>query len=102
MRGLTRSLIALLGVAALSVGMAACGGDDDDTSGDSGSSEVVKLRLGYVTTPQHPYGIAVTAFEKEVEAAAALFNPITDRGFTDRGWVGHRGSVRVFVWVGLL
>lgn len=72
MRGLTRSAVTLLVATALSVGLAACGGDDDTPSGgDSGDAGVVKLRLGYVTTPQHPYGIAVGAFEKEVEAAAA-------------------------------
>ncbi len=66
MKGLSRSLIALLGAAAVSVGLAACG--DDNTSG-GGSTDTVKLRLGYVTTPQHPYGIAVDAFKAEVEAA---------------------------------
>jgi TRAP-type transport system periplasmic protein len=70
MKGLARSLFALLGVGALSVGLAACGGDDT-TSGGSGAGDTVKLRLGYVTTPQHPYGIAVDAFKQEVETASA-------------------------------
>lgn len=68
MKGFSRSLFALLGAAAVSVGLAACGGDDT-TSGGNAASDTVKLRLGYVTTPQHPYGIAVDAFKKEVEAA---------------------------------
>lgn len=69
MKGLSRSFIALLGAVALAAGLAACGGDD--TSGGGGASDTVKLRLGYVTTPQHPYGIAVDAFKKEVETASA-------------------------------
>jgi tripartite ATP-independent transporter DctP family solute receptor len=65
-KGLSRSLFALVGAAVLAVGLAACG------DSDSGSStEPVKLRLGYVTTPQHPYGLAIDAFKKEVEAASA-------------------------------
>lgn len=75
MRGITRSLIALLGAAALTVGLAACG-DDESTGGDTGASTEApaggtKLRLGYVTTPQHPYGISLEAFKKEVDAAGA-------------------------------
>ncbi len=69
MKGLSRSLIGLLGAAALTAGLAACGGNDNKTTG-GGASDTVKLRLGYVTTPQHPYGIAVDAFKKEVEAAS--------------------------------
>lgn len=68
MKGLTRSLFALVGAAALAVGLAACG---DSKSGSSGSgTEPVKLRMGYVTTPQHPYGIALDAFKKDVETAS--------------------------------
>ena len=56
-------LAALLAVAlAVSVGVAGCGDDDD-----GGESEEVSLRLGYVTPPAHPYGIAVDHFVAEVE-----------------------------------
>ena len=65
MRGLSRLLIVLVGVAAAAAGFAACGGDNSGSS-----TEPVKLRLGYATTPQHPYGAAVDAFKKEVEAAS--------------------------------
>ena len=65
MRGLSRLLIALVGAAAVAAGFAACGGDNSGSS-----TEPVKLRLGYATTPQHPYGVAVDAFKKEVEAAS--------------------------------
>jgi TRAP-type C4-dicarboxylate transport system substrate-binding protein len=56
-------LFALVG--AVAVGFAACGGDNS-----ASSTEPVKLRLGYATTPQHSYGVAVDAFKKEVEAAS--------------------------------
>ena len=66
MKGLSRSLIAVVGAAVVAVGLAACG-----SSSKSGtSSDVTKLRLGYVTTPQHPYGLAVDAFKKQVETAS--------------------------------
>lgn len=56
-------LAALLVVAlAVSVGVAGCGDDDG-----GGESEEVSLRLGYVTPPAHPYGIAVDHFVAEVE-----------------------------------
>ena len=66
-------LAAVVAALALALGLAACGGDDDsgassDTSG--GASETVNV--AYVTTAQHPYGIAVDAFAKEVNATGAL------------------------------
>jgi TRAP-type C4-dicarboxylate transport system substrate-binding protein len=65
-KGLSRSLIAVVGAAVVAVGLAACG---DSNSGSS--TEPVKLRLGYVTTPLHPYGLAIDAFKKQVETASA-------------------------------
>jgi TRAP-type C4-dicarboxylate transport system, periplasmic component len=62
MKGLWRSLAALLGAAALTVGLAACG----DEGGTGAAGEKVSLRLGYVTTAQHPYGVAIDALVKEV------------------------------------
>ncbi len=70
MRGFSRRIIVLLGAAALSMGLTACGGDDEDTSGTGATGDTATLRLGYVTTPQHPYGIALDAFKKEVETAS--------------------------------
>ena len=70
MKGISRSFVALLGAVALSAGLAACGGDDASSDG-SASTGAVNLRLGYVTTPQHPYGIALEVLKKEVEAAGA-------------------------------
>jgi TRAP-type C4-dicarboxylate transport system substrate-binding protein len=64
-KGLSRSLIAVVGAAVVAVGLAACG---DSNSGSS--TEPVKLRLGYVTTAQHPYGLAVDAFKADVEASS--------------------------------
>ena len=70
MRGRSRSMIAVLALAGLSVGLAACGGSDSGSDNTDGAATAsATLRLGYVTTPQHPYGIAVTAFKTEVEAA---------------------------------
>lgn len=64
-RGLSRLFITLVGAAVVAAGFAACGGDNSGSS-----TEPVKLRLGYATTPQHSYGLAVDAFKKEVEAAS--------------------------------
>jgi TRAP-type C4-dicarboxylate transport system substrate-binding protein len=63
-KGLSRLLIAAAVVAA-ATGFAGCGGDKPVSS-----TEPVKLRLGYATTPQHSYGQAADAFKKEVEAAS--------------------------------
>jgi TRAP-type C4-dicarboxylate transport system substrate-binding protein len=68
-RSWTRTLAAVGAAAVLAIGLAACG-DDDDDSGDSGTGDAaaeVTLRLGYVTTAQHPYGQAVDAFVAQVE-----------------------------------
>jgi len=55
------------GGTAIAVGLAACGDDDDNGSGDTtGGDAQVSLRLGYVTPAAHPYGIAVDAFVGEV------------------------------------
>jgi tripartite ATP-independent transporter DctP family solute receptor len=72
MKGLSRSLIATLGAAAIAVSLAACGSSKKTAAagGSTAASGTVTLRLGYVTTPQHPYGIAVDAFKKEVETAS--------------------------------
>lgn len=65
MKGFGRALVALAITAVASVGIAACGSDDSSTSGDA-----VTIRVGYVTTPQHPYGITVDLFKAEVEEAS--------------------------------
>ena len=63
-------LAAVVAVGALALGLVACGGDDDDsgaasnTSGGGGGGTT--LDLAYVTTAQHPYGIAVQAYADEV------------------------------------
>jgi tripartite ATP-independent transporter DctP family solute receptor len=63
---------ALAGVAVLglALGLAACGDDDDDAaSGDTaGGSAETTLNIGYVTTAQHPYGLALQAFADKVAA----------------------------------
>lgn len=62
MNGKGRAVRPVLGVilgAALMVGFSACGGSSNDR---------VTLKLGYVTTPQHPYGIAIAEFAKRVAA----------------------------------
>jgi TRAP-type C4-dicarboxylate transport system substrate-binding protein len=58
--------------AALALGLAACGDDDDDDAADtSGSGDAeITLRLGYVTAPEHPYGIAVDSFVEAVSTAS--------------------------------
>lgn len=74
MKGLTRSLAAALGAAALSIGLAACGGDNNGSAGSGSTGGAaggnLTLRLGYVTTPQHPYGLSIAKFKADVEAAS--------------------------------
>ena len=74
MKGLSRSLVAVLGAAALSVGFAACGSDDStpasDTSTPAAGGDQLTLRLGYVTTPQHPYGLSIAKYVEDVAAAS--------------------------------
>jgi TRAP-type transport system periplasmic protein len=58
---------------ALALGLAACGDDDDDGAADtSGSAAATTVDVAYVTTQQHPYGIAIDAFAKEVNATGTL------------------------------
>lgn len=62
---------ALAGVAVLglALGLAACGDDDDAASGDTtGGPAETTLNIGYVTTAQHPYGLALQAFADKVAA----------------------------------
>jgi TRAP-type C4-dicarboxylate transport system substrate-binding protein len=64
-------LAAVVAALALALGLAACG-DDDDESGATTAGEGTTVNLAYVTTPQHPYGIAVAGFADEVNATGAL------------------------------
>ena len=67
-------LAAVVATAAMAFGLAACGDDDDDagatgeTSGGAGAE--VSLNLGYVTTAEHPYGIALDQFVANVREAS--------------------------------
>ena len=64
-------LAAMAAVAALALGLAACGDDDDDAADTSGAGDAeITLRLGYVTAPEHPYGIAIDNFVQEVATAS--------------------------------
>jgi TRAP-type C4-dicarboxylate transport system substrate-binding protein len=68
----SRVAFALLGTAALAAGLAACGSSSKSSSSTSSSGGgTVTLRVGYVTTPQHPYGLALAKFKAAVEAASA-------------------------------
>ena len=58
-------LAAVAAAVVVALGLAACGDDDDgaetgDTAGGAGAE--VSLNLGYVTTAEHPYGIALDQF----------------------------------------
>ena len=62
----------VIGAAAAVLGLAACGDDDNssaDTSSTTSSAEIT-LRLGYVTTADHPYGVAINQFIKDVSTAS--------------------------------
>jgi TRAP-type C4-dicarboxylate transport system substrate-binding protein len=52
----------------------ACGDDDDSGASDTagGGGDGTTLDVAYVTTQQHPYGIAVDAFVKEVNDSGVL------------------------------
>ena len=68
-------LAAVAAAGALALGLVACGDDDDDgaasdTAGGGGGGTT--LDLAYVTTAQHPYGIAVQAYADEVNATGEL------------------------------
>ncbi len=68
-------LVAITAGLALALGLAACGDDDDqaaDTATAGGSGGGTTLNLAYVTTQQHPYGIAVDNFAKQVAATGEL------------------------------
>jgi TRAP-type C4-dicarboxylate transport system substrate-binding protein len=66
-------LAAVVAGLALALGLAACGDDDDEAAdtGETGAAAAeITLRLGYVTPPEHPYGIAVDQFVKDVSTAS--------------------------------
>jgi TRAP-type transport system periplasmic protein len=67
-------LAAVAAAGALALGLVACGDDDDDEGGATGetSGGGPALDVAYVTTQQHPYGIAVDAFTEEVNATGQL------------------------------
>ena len=66
----------MLAVLALALGVAACGDDDDDGDDGGDSTEATtdvapaNFTLGYVTTEQHPYGVAVNNFIEQVNEAS--------------------------------
>lgn len=64
--------MAAVAAAVLALGLAACGDDDDDGTDTAGGGDEagVTLRLGYVTAPQHPYGLAVDEFVRLVNEAS--------------------------------
>jgi len=64
--------VAAVAAAAIALGLAACGDDNDssDTSGATGDGAEITLTLGYVTPAEHPYGIAIDEFVKRVAEAS--------------------------------
>lgn len=71
--------VALAALAAVVLGLAACGGGDDSAGETSGGGAEITLTLAYVTTATHPYGQAIDFFAKEVEAASGGRIVITTR-----------------------
>jgi TRAP-type transport system periplasmic protein len=67
-------LAAVVAGLALALGLAACGDDDDEAADTTTTTttEGVTVNLAYVTTPQHPYGIAVASFAEEANATGAV------------------------------
>ena len=70
-------LAAVVAALALALGLAACGDDDDSgDSGDTSGGDATTLDVAYVTTQQHPYGIAIDAFAEQVNGTGQLtLNP---------------------------
>ena len=65
-------LAAVVAALALALGLAACGDDDDSgDSGDTSGGDATTLDVAYVTTQQHPYGIAIDAFAEQVNGTGA-------------------------------
>jgi TRAP-type C4-dicarboxylate transport system substrate-binding protein len=69
-RSLGWRLAAVAAGLALALGLAACGDDDDEAADTAGAGAEVSLTLGYVTTPEHPYGIAIDQYVKNVSTAS--------------------------------
>lgn len=108
--------MAVAGIAVLGLGLAACGDDDDDSGSGDGSDTTSQeatetITLGYVTTPQHPYGLAIDDFVANVGTAsggALAFKTLpTYGGGNDiqllndiRGGTVKMGSVSSAVWEG--
>ena len=63
---------AIVAGVALAVGLTACGGSSSSGSSSTSGGGGTTLTLDYVTTPLHPYGIAVNAYAKEVNATGLL------------------------------
>jgi TRAP-type C4-dicarboxylate transport system substrate-binding protein len=67
-------LAAVAAAGALALGLVACGDDDDEggATGETSGGGGTALDVAYVTTQQHPYGIAVDSFVEEVNATGEL------------------------------
>ena len=66
------ALAAIVAGAVAVLGLAGCGSDSSTSAADTSSSSKaeITLRLGYVTAPEHPYGVAVNQFIKDVSTAS--------------------------------
>jgi tripartite ATP-independent transporter DctP family solute receptor len=71
MRSWAVRAVAGVAVLGLGLGLAACGSDNEPaaggTTGGAASAETT-LNIGYVTTPQHPYGLALQAWADQVKS----------------------------------
>lgn len=58
---------------ALALGLVACGDDDDDSADTAGGGgDATTLDVAYVTTKEHPYGIAIDSFATAVNDTGEL------------------------------
>jgi TRAP-type transport system periplasmic protein len=63
-------LAAVAAALALALGLAACGGDDNEGGATTGGGAT--LDVAYVTTVQHPFGVGVENFTKAANATGAV------------------------------
>ncbi|HET7517126.1 MAG TPA: TRAP transporter substrate-binding protein [Actinomycetes bacterium] len=64
--------MAIVAALALALGLAACGDGDGDSGDTTEGGDATLLDVAYVTSQDHPYGLAIDSFAEEVNAGGQL------------------------------